>query len=52
MPFCTNCGEKVEDDQTICSRCGEPLENEKDKKSSEKDFFVPIDFSDVEKQFL
>ena len=35
MPFCTNCGEKVEDDQIVCSRCGESLENEKEQSKDE-----------------
>lgn len=47
MPFCTNCGEKFEDDQKVCAHCGKSLEMSEDKKNSEKNFYVPVDFSDV-----
>jgi len=47
MPFCTNCGEKVEDGQKVCSHCGESFGEDENKKSSEISFAVPIDFSDV-----
>lgn len=47
MPFCTNCGEKVEDDQKVCMHCGKSLEKSDDKSKSEDAFYVPIDFSDV-----
>jgi len=47
MPFCANCGEKVEDNLKICKQCGKSLEKSENKRTLDKNFYVPIDFSEV-----
>jgi hypothetical protein len=47
MPFCTQCGEKVEEGQKFCTHCGVSLEGDRNKKGLEKSFVVPIDYSKV-----
>lgn len=47
MQFCTNCGEKMDEDQKICSQCGNSLERQNVQENEKKKFYVPIDYSDV-----
>jgi hypothetical protein len=47
MPLCPNCGEKVEANVKFCTNCGESLKTDKIKSSSNKNFGVPLDYSEV-----
>ncbi len=42
MKFCSNCGEKINDEEKICPSCGTPVEEEGGKKESPK-----FSFSDL-----
>jgi uncharacterized membrane protein YvbJ len=52
MPFCSNCGKEVNEDQDVCLSCGKSLNNRIHKKAYEETgsttgyavlgFFVPI----------
>jgi len=46
MPFCTNCGEKGEENQQVCAKCGITLTSTEATKPSIK-FLVPLNHSDV-----
>ena len=46
MPYCQNCGDKIEENQEVCAKCGITLTNPKEEKLATK-FYVPINYSDV-----
>jgi len=47
MQFCTNCGQKLDEDQKICNQCGNSLEKQNVQENIRTNFYVPIDYSDI-----
>jgi len=47
LPFCSNCGEEIEENLKFCTTCLESLEKREDDNILDNNFHVPIDFSDV-----
>ena len=52
MPFCTNCGKEIREDQDVCLSCGKSLKSSSVKKVAQEEgstfgfavlgFFIPI----------
>jgi len=47
LPFCINCGQKIDEDQKICDQCGNSLEKQNVPEKLRTNFYVPIEYSDV-----
>jgi len=44
MPYCTNCGNKMRDEDKFCSKCGHPANNSVKEEEKETEFPEPLDF--------